>query len=61
MMTELKCPNCGGEIWYDETLDYDFYADLTEFKETGHCPKCGKNYHWYSVYKFSNYEDLTED
>lgn len=45
MMTELKCPNCGGEIEYVEELDYEFDIDSAEFKETGHCPKCGKEYH----------------
>lgn len=59
-MTNAICPNCGHELFGDES--YDTSIELSECREfvAGHCENCGKKYQWQNVFVFSCVEEIEE-
>lgn len=55
-----KCPDCGGIIEYDDTINYDRYDETLSDLCVGHCVECGIEYQWREVYeiKYLGVEDF---
>lgn len=52
-----KCPKCGAELDFTETIDCENYDEYTYVEGGyGECPKCKTEYWIDMVYKFSHYK-----
>lgn len=53
---EFKCPNCGGQLTVEDTIDTDYGNN--SFFEIGwcQCEKCNATFNVDIVYKFSHYK-----
>ena len=58
MISEQKCPKCGGNIVYDDIIDTDYCDGVYCDKVVGHCEKCGQDYIWNDIFKYDHTENL---
>ena len=54
-MKEIKCPNCGADLIFDEIYDDLYENDYYTERRSYHCPQCDKDYQIDLHYKYVDY------
>ena len=54
-MEEIKCPNCGADLIFDEIYDDLYENDYYTERRSYHCPQCYKDYQIDLHYKYVDY------
>jgi endogenous inhibitor of DNA gyrase (YacG/DUF329 family) len=50
----VKCPECGGEVVWDDTYDYEVLSDRYVSLRTGTCEMCQLTVEYNVIYPFKD-------
>lgn len=57
----VKCPECGGEVVWDDTYDYEVQNDRYVSRRTGTCEMCNLKVDYNIVYPFKEKQIVISD